>query len=212
MLPLLVRPTSSPSLSSSMTPAVAPVPEVNTARKMPGGRLLEVQLTQAIQNALVKRFGPGKWLLPGPALMPYLNLELIKTRKLDPAKVEDVAADAARAQDHIARVYTRHDLQSGRVQQDALGRAVSLSFYGPRSGDLYVLPEPYYLFDATGTSHGTPYTYDTHVPLIFWGLGVKPGTYRESVAVNDVAPTLAAMLGLTEPSGSVGRVLSEIFE
>ena len=191
---------------------VAPVPEVNIARKMPGGRLREFQLTQAMNNALAKRFGPGKWLLPGPALMPYLNLELIKTRKVDPAEVERVAASAALTQDHIARAYTRHDLESGRVQQDSIGRAISLSFYGPRSGDLYILAEPYYLFDATGTGHGTPYNYDTHVPVIFWGPGIQPGAYRAPIAVNDIAPTLAAILGVAEPSGSVGRVLSEMLE
>jgi arylsulfatase A-like enzyme len=73
-----------------------------------------------------------------------------------------------------------------------------------------ILPEPYYLFEATGTSHGTPYDYDSHVPLIFYGPGIKPGTYATRVAVNDVAPTLSEILHVERPSGSIGRVLSEI--
>jgi hypothetical protein len=142
--------------------------------------------------------------------MPYLNLETIRTRKLNAADVEETAAEAARGEDHIARVYTRHELMNGQVQQDQIGRAFSLGFFAPRSGDLFVLQEPYFLFDATGTSHGTPYGYDTHVPVIFWGPGIKPGTYNQSVAVNDVAPTLASLLQIEPPSGAIGRILVEM--
>jgi predicted AlkP superfamily pyrophosphatase or phosphodiesterase len=191
---------------------VVPVPEVNEARKMPGGRLSEARLGQKMSEALVKRYGPGNWLLTGPVTMPYLNLELIGKRKLDAAEVERTAADAAMTEPHIARVYTRHELASGRVQQDDIGRAVSLGYYGPRYGDLLIVTEPYYLFDATGTSHGTPYDYDNHVPVIFFGPGIKAGSYAERIAVNDVAPTLAAILGVEAPSGSMGRVLTELFQ
>jgi predicted AlkP superfamily pyrophosphatase or phosphodiesterase len=190
---------------------VAPVPEVSIARNMPGGRLSDSHLTRAINEALMKRFGPGKWLLGGPVTMPYLNLELINSHKLNPADVERTAADAALAEPHIARVYTRHDLMSGNVQADEIGRAASLGFFGPRYGDLLIIPEPYFLFEATGTSHGTPYDYDNHVPVIFFGQGIKPGTYTSRIAVNDVAATLASILGVEEPTSSIGRILSEIF-
>ncbi len=191
---------------------VAPVPEVNQARHMPGGRLSEPSLVTAITDALNKRFGPGDWLLKGSVTMPYFNLKLIQQHNLDRAAVERVAADAAAKFPHIARVYTRTQLLSGDVQQDPISRAMSAGFYGPRSGDLLILAEPYYLFDITGTTHGTPYDYDTHVPVIFLGPGIKPGLYRERIAVNDIAPTLAEMLGVTSPSGASGRVLSEILQ
>jgi len=191
---------------------VAPVPEVNEARHMPGGRLSEPALAHAITDALVKRYGPGKWLLPSPAYMPYLNLELIHTRKLDPAQVEKTVAEAALQQPHIARAYTRSDLEAGRVQRDSIGNAVSFSFYGPRSADVYIVPEPYYLFEATGTSHGTPYDYDNHVPLIFMGEAIKPGRYSMPVIENDIAPTLAEILGVERPSGSFGQVLRQILK
>jgi hypothetical protein len=179
---------------------------------MPGGRLSDAHITQRITEALTKRFGPGKWLLPSPTGMPYLNQELIQTRRLDPAQVDRVAADAAQAEPHIARVYTRQEIIGGLVQRDEIGRALSLGFYGPRSGDLIILQEPYYLFDATGTSHGTPYDYDNHVPIIFLGPKIKAGTYSQKIAVNDIAPTLAAILKVEQPSGSIGRVLTEILQ
>jgi predicted AlkP superfamily pyrophosphatase or phosphodiesterase len=189
---------------------VAPVPEVNQARKMPGGRLENNDVMQAMTDALVKRFGPGKWFVSSVATNPYLNLELIATKKLNAAEVEQVAAEAARGVSHIARAYTRHDLQTGNVQQDNIGRAIGLSFFGARSSDLYIVQDPYYLFGQNGTTHGTPYGYDTHVPVIFMGAQIKPGVYTQSIAPNDIAPTLATLLGVEPPSGSIGRVLGMI--
>ena len=83
-------------------------------------------------------------------------------------------------------------------------------FYARRSADLEVLLEPYWLFSEGGTSHGTPFGYDTHIPLIFMGAGIRAGVYQQPVALNDVAPTLAAILEIEPPAGSVGRVLPEI--
>ena len=60
------------------------------------------------------------------------------------------------------------------------------------------------------TGHASPYSYDTHVPVIFMGTGVRAGQYDGAIAVNDIAPTLATMLEIETPSGSVGRVLTEI--
>jgi hypothetical protein len=191
---------------------VAPVPEVNQARKMPGGRLNAGELSERIADALAKRFGPGKWLLANSGGMLYFNQDVIRAKKLDPAEVERVASEAALQQQHIARVYTRAQLANGQVQQDSISRAFSLGFFGQRSGDLFVLQEPYYLFDAAGTSHGTPYDYDNHVPVIFLGPGIKRGKYSMRIAVNDIAPTLAEILNLEQPSGSIGRILSEILE
>jgi predicted AlkP superfamily pyrophosphatase or phosphodiesterase len=189
---------------------VAPVPELNQARNMPGGRLSERRLSEDISDALVKHFGPGQWLLPAPASTPYLNLDLVQTNKLDLAEVQRVAAQAAASEEHIARVYTRRQVLNGEVQRDDIGRAVSLGFYGPRSGDLVILPEPYFMFAANGTTHGTPYDYDNHVPVIFFGPGIKSGGYWQRIAMNDIAPTLSALLGIEAPSGSIGRVLTEI--
>jgi len=67
------------------------------------------------------------------------------------------------------------------------------------------------MFSAHGTTHGSAFDYDTHVPVIFMGPGIKAGRFDETIAVNDIAPTLATLLGIATPSGSAGRVLAEIF-
>jgi hypothetical protein len=189
---------------------VAPIPEVNQQRKMPGGRLSGSQISQTVVQALTAKYGPGKWL-EAPGMGMYLNQELVLSKNLNPADVEDTAADVLRKIPHIFRVYTRHQLMTGQVPPDGISRAAVNGFYSQRSGDLVVIPEAYYQFNnPPGTTHGQPFNYDNHVPLIFFGAGIKPGYYRMPTAANDIAPTLAELLGIEQPSGSVGRVLAEI--
>ena len=103
---------------------VAPVPEVNQARHMPGGRLDSSQAKARMTAALTSRFGPGDWLIASSsANAPYLNLDLVNRLKLDRAEVERVAAAAAAGMAHIARVYTADQLATGAVQQDGISRA-----------------------------------------------------------------------------------------
>ena len=129
--------------------------------------------------------------------------------KLDPAEVRRVAAEAATRVPHVTRVYTRDQLLRGDVPDDRLSQRVVRGFNPQRSGDLEILLEPYWMRAAQGTTHGTPYNYDAHIPLILMGRRIKAGEYYNHVALNDLAPTIATIVGVEIPSGSSGRVLSE---
>lgn len=193
---------------------VAPVPEVNAARRMPGGRTARGLIPDTVQKALRARYGDFNWITNAEEYSIYLNWELIKVHKLDPDEVTRTAADALRALPHVFRVYTRQELMHGTVLDDPVSRRVEHGYYAPRCGDLEVILDPYWLYgtgSASGTSHSTPFSYDTHVPVIFMGPGIKPGRYDESIIPNDIAPTLATILDVETPSGSVGRVLTEMF-
>jgi predicted AlkP superfamily pyrophosphatase or phosphodiesterase len=187
----------------------APVPETLTARGLPGGRMTTRALFDPIAQALTARFGEGKWLMATAGSSPYLNYELIEKLNLDPAEVRAVAAAAAAKVPHVVRVYTRDQLLRGNVPNDRLGSRVLRGFNVQRSGDLEILLEPYWMRQATGTTHGTPYNYDAHIPLILMGRRVRAGEYADHVALNDLAPTLATLLAVEIPGGSVGRVLTE---
>jgi predicted AlkP superfamily pyrophosphatase or phosphodiesterase len=189
---------------------VAPVPEVNEARRMPGGRLDATLLTRAVNEALSAKFGAGKWIRAGAGEAIYLDYETAAKNKADLREVRRVAAEALRAIPHVARVFTRDELMTYGGAADVVGQAVVRGYYAARSGDITVLQEPYYLFGASGTSHSTPYGYDTHVPVIFYGAGVRPGVFRRRIAVNDIAPTLASMFDVETPSGAYGEVLREV--
>ncbi len=188
---------------------VAPLPESLRERALPGGRLTTKELFDPIREGLSKTFGEGKWLAATAGSSPSLNYELVEERQLDPSEVRRIAAAAAVKVPHVARVYTRDQLLRGEVPNDRIGTRVLRGFNAQRSGDLEIILEPYWIRQAQGTTHGTPYSYDAHIPLILMGRRIKPGEYSGDVALNDLAPTLASLAGVEIPSGSVGRVLSE---
>ena len=189
----------------------APSPEVNAQRKMPGGRIQVTTLKQVAQAALEKKYGAGDWVAGTWDVSLYLNQALIARRKLDPAQVDRAAAQALMAMPHIARVYTREEIARGEMLQDDIGKLIANGFSPRRGPDIEVVTDPYWIVSDKAASHTSPYGYDVHVPLIFMGPGIRAGRYDGSVAVNDVAPTLATILDVETPSGSAGRVLSEIF-
>ncbi len=189
---------------------VAPKPEVMQARHFPVGRASKVEFLKTVNDALSARFGKGDWITNTQEIGMYLNYALIAEKKLALTEVEDVAARAALSLPYIARVYTREQLLQHGAMRDTIDDYVARSFYTDRSPDVIAIQKPYWLFGAEGSSHGTPYNYDSHVPLIFWGAGVQPGVYSEAVGISDVAPTLAALLRIGTPTGSVGHILPEI--
>jgi predicted AlkP superfamily pyrophosphatase or phosphodiesterase len=93
--------------------------------------------------------------------------------------------------------------------------AILANFNEDRSGDIYVVFEPQWFvaeFDgkSVAASHGSPWAYDTHVPVIWMGPGIEPGRIARRVETVDVAPTIAAYLGVKYPSGARGRAMAEI--
>lgn len=191
---------------------VSPVPEVNQQRRMPGGRLGKT-LSQALDKGLTDKYGAGHWVLASFEEFVYLDRAFIESRKLKLEDVQETAAKALLAVPHVDRVFTSEDLRHGRYNQDPIALRVAKGYNERRGGDLYLVFESYWLAgsNTSGTSHGMPFNYDSHVPLVFMGQGVKPGRYHSQVAVYNLAPTLASMLEIEPPSGAFGRVLDEMF-
>jgi len=189
---------------------VAPMPEVAAARRMPGGRIAAGTVRNAVQAALASRWGEGQWVVSPSDHSIYLNRQLIADKKVDLGAAQDVAKAAALALPHVLRAYALHELLTGVAADDPLGRPLVLSVQAQRTADVQVLLEPQWIFAARGTTHGSVWGYDTHVPIVFMGPGIRPGRYRKPITVNDIAPTLADLLEVETPSGSAGRVLDEI--
>ena len=191
---------------------VTPVPEVNQKRGMPGGRIAWNTYRAAVEKALNEKFGAAPWISASSDGVIYFRPDPLPGKKLDMAEVQKVAADTIRAQPHIARVYTRSQLEQGALGRDPVDWRVRNGFNAERAPDIFTVTEPYYLFNATGTSHGSPYDYDTHVPVIFLGAAVRAGSYAANIGVEDIAPTLATLLAIETPSGNMGRVLAEMLK
>jgi predicted AlkP superfamily pyrophosphatase or phosphodiesterase len=189
---------------------VAPKPEELTKRGIPAGRFSRAEVYQAIEAALSEKYGPGKWIVGNAELSPYLDHDLLRQKHAALAEAQEIAADAVRKLPYIFRVYTGTQLEHENLAGDPIGVLMQRGYYRGRTADLLIVQKPYWLASKDGTSHGTPFSYDTHVPVIFLGRGIRPGRYDENIRTADIAPTLAALLGVNTPSGSVGRVLPVI--
>ena len=115
-----------------------------------------------------------------------------------------MAAAAATKIPHVARVYTRDQLLLGNVPNDRIGSRVLRGFNAQRSGDLEIILEPYWIRQAQGTTHGTPYNYDAHIPLILMGRGVAPGEYSESGGAQRSGADARDAARDRDPGGIVG--------
>ena len=146
----------------------------------------------------------------------YLDHEAVKARGLDLAAVSDRIAEELERLPGIARAISSTRLRRGEIASDRVNDAIRANFHPDRSGDIYVVFEPHWFiadFDGltVASAHGSPWNYDTHVPLIFTGPGVKPGRVTRRVETVDVAPTVATYLGTRQPTGTTGVVLHDIF-
>ena len=106
--------------------------------------------------------------------------------------------------------YTRRELASGSRAGAPLFDAMRRSWNAERSGDVQLALKPYWMSSSNpaGTTHGSPYEYDTHVPILMWGPPwVRPGEVKERVEVTGIAPTLARWLGVAAPAQAEGRAL-----
>jgi Type I phosphodiesterase / nucleotide pyrophosphatase len=190
---------------------VAPMPDGQPGRKVLGGRMPARIIQSAVQTELTKRYGEGNWILSPSEHSLYLNRDLIQKKNLSLAEAEQAARETVSGIPHVFRAYTGEQLTNKASWQDLVGRRVLNGHNLSRGADVYILLDPYWMFGATGTTHGTAFNYDAHVPVVFMGAGVRPGRYDQNIATVDIAPTLAALLEVDPPSGSAGRVLTEAF-
>lgn len=193
---------------------VAPLPERATGLNPRAGpaRLDPAVIAVAAEAALKTKFGSP----PSPSwvvrLVPpwiYLNVLGLEQRGRSVEEAERVAQAAVERVPGVDLALTATELRQQRGA--AVHSAAALSFYPSRSGNIYYDLKPYVVpgSEPAGTTHGSRWSYDTRVPLLWFGPGILPGRFHEA-SVADIAPTLAAILGIPEPGGSEGRVLSEM--
>ncbi|MFY9316284.1 MAG: alkaline phosphatase family protein [Burkholderiales bacterium] len=189
-------------------------PEFSAAGGLTGARLNHVKLIGDLNAALQARFGVKENLAPrfGFPAIP-LDQQAIASNFLNRAEVEAFAARFLMDVPGIAQVFTRTQLESGALPPTPLAAQVHKAWHREVSGDLYVVQQPFTLFGGLVVTHGSPYSYDTSVPLMIYGKPwIKPGKYPQAAAVADLAPTLSYLLDIRLPSASEGRVLEEILK
>jgi predicted AlkP superfamily pyrophosphatase or phosphodiesterase len=193
---------------------VALVPEKQQARGIDAGAISTLGFRAAVDAAVSAKLGIRGPITSGmepPEL--YLNYPSAASQNVSREALDRAVVEAAQAQPGIARAFTVADLARAAGSGDPILEAVADGYYAERSGDLHILVKPNYIFwSGGGTTHGSPYDYDAHVPLIFMGVGVKPGRYDQRIRVNELAPTLGHLLGVAFKGDAKGRVLLEALQ
>jgi len=185
-------------------------PEYSSSKGFAGVHIDSRKLLADLNEKLAARFGAGAYALRYSYPTIILDRKLIEEKKLAAAEVESAAARIVGDYPGIAAVYTRTQLEGGALP-GRLGTLVQRAWHRQLSGDLYVVQRAYAMFGSNAATHGSPYAYDTNVPLMLYGgPWIRAGSYAGYAEVVDLAPTLAALLETQPPSGSEGRVLTEI--
>jgi Type I phosphodiesterase / nucleotide pyrophosphatase len=199
---------------------IAPLPEV--ARRHAWGkgarRVSEPAITAAAERALTDRYGkaPGRrWIALHSFPNVYIDESGIRAKGIPGEEAERIVADAVESSPGIRRAVTRTKLVQQRKVQRAGGAvadpAALNSFHPARSGDVVYMLDRYAVMSDEGSNHGSDWSYDTRVPLMWLAPGIQPGHYHGSATPADIAPTLYAMLGIDAPATG-GRVLSEMLK
>ena len=188
----------------------APTPKFIKEHHLGLGNAVISTVRDAVEKALSQSYGPDQWVQDITSFCVTLNKSTLKKHQAEESKVSALAAEAASSMPGVSAAFTRTQVLTGTLPRSPLGRKATNSFNGQRSGDVFLILDPYALPVAgeTGSSHGAPWTYDTQVPLVLWGTAFKPGIYATPCEPIDLAPTLAVALGLTQPSGAQGKPLT----
>lgn len=201
---------------------VAPIPEHAGELGLGGARIPGPAFLATIREAIKARYNTGadyiyKFDDNGVARDGfmngniYFNYAALERDKVNAEELAHVVGAAALKVPGVARYFTRAQMLRGATSiTDPIERRALHGFYASRSGDVMLIADPFeYLGDTIRATHGSPYSYDTHVPTIIMGAGVTPGLYLEPASPADIAPTLCALLRITPPTNVTGRVLIE---
>jgi predicted AlkP superfamily pyrophosphatase or phosphodiesterase len=186
--------------------------EFSQGRHMDAARIDPKPLMAKLEAALAERFRVTGLVKNSYLPEVYLDYAAIERNKLSRAEVEDAAARFLLAQPGIAEVFTRTQMEAGIASKSRLAALMQRAWNRDLSGDLMVVAAPYTSFGSgdSGATHGTPYNYDTNVPLLMMGgHWIRPGAQAQYTEVVDIAPTLAQILHLRPPAAAEGRVLTE---
>ena len=197
---------------------VVPIPEDMQKSGMDAGWLN----VESVKERVEKSLEPFKYAKPAIAAVGaddvYFTAGTYDKLKNDPAALRAVL-EAIQSVPGVAHVYREEELEDQPATQSPILRAEAAGFLKARSGDLVIVPKPYWPWDSStptsarqyGTTHGTPHYYDQRVPVLLMGYGIQSGEYFQSITPADIAPTLAALCGITLAPRD-GRVLAEVLK
>lgn len=189
---------------------VADIPGFWQSQHLPAGVLDANASSKEVKAALKNAFGEGEFIRAEDNSQLYLNENLLEEKKITYDQVYEVVRKIMLKRDDVADVVNLHNLASSTLPAYQLNY-IKNGLNPRRSGDIMIVLNPgWFTGRKQGTTHGSLYAYDTHVPLLFYGWKVKAGETTLRTNISDISPTVADLLSILEPNGNVGNVISGV--
>ena len=191
----------------------AHVPAFLKEHKVPAGNVNINGMFTEMNKSLKEKYGVDELVADMVNYQVYLNHSVINTSKLNEKEIRKWVIDYLLKQAGIERVFELDALSETNLPAKVKNMLTN-GYYPARSGDIQLILQPQWLegFESGGTTHGLWNPYDAHIPLLWYGWNIKQGRSNREINMTDIAPTIAAMLHIQMPSGSIGHVIEEIIK
>lgn len=181
-------------------------------QKIPAGYLDYGKIEEDFIAFLKYRYGTTDILKNMSNYQVFLDHQVISNLDMDLDEVQEEIAAEILSYGMIDKVYTGHQMWQNEYTS-GIPYILQNGWHQKRSGDVLYVPKPAHIaYSRTGSTHGSPFIYDTHVPLLLFGKGIKQGSTVNRTEIPDIAPTLAVMLGIAFPNGTTGTPIAEVLE
>ena len=188
------------------------VPAYLASLQVPAGYFDYETFTPALEAFIRKKFGVENMLLNVSNNQAFFDYDILEKNDVDHEELQEEIAHFVLQYDNVNKTFTRNQLEATSYTE-AVDALIDHGFHQKRSGDVaWVLDPSVISYSRTGSTHGSGQNYDTHVPLIFYGKGIKSGSTYERSEIIDIAPTISALLGIPFPNGTTGDILDMVIE
>ena len=190
---------------------VVDIPQHAIDNQLPGGYFEEKATLEKMNTFLFEKFNTENLVENLSNYQLFFNHDLIKEHQLNLIEIENSAVNFMLGQQGIVKAVSATSMKSAEFTDKIMGN-VQRGFHQVRSGDVLFVLAPGWINKWTkkGTTHGSPYNYDTHVPLLWYGTNIKQGVRTKQVAIADIAATLSVLLNIALPSACDGKVIEEL--
>ncbi|MBL7933893.1 MAG: alkaline phosphatase family protein [Bacteroidia bacterium] len=191
----------------------ADVPKQLLDNKIPGGYINEKTIIREIKNFLKTNYGDTLLFSSISNEQVYLNETLISKMKLNKEDLETALAAQLVKTPGIAEAFSSSTLMNGSFDARDYRRLLQNGFNHKLSGNIAYIYQPAWLeHEEKGTTHGAGYNYDTHVPVVFYGNGVKKGKSQTYTTITQIAPTICELLKINQPNSTTSDPLNDFFK
>ncbi len=192
--------------------AAVEVPSYLKDQKIPAGYINKDQFKSKLNEFLKYTYGTTDIVRNISNEQIFLDYKIVKNLDLSLSTVEEQLAKEIMTYGMCDRIYTGEQMWKNQYTK-GIPSILQMGYNQQRSGDVLLVYKPDYItYSKTGSTHGSPYSYDTHVPLLFFGKGINKGETYERTEIPDIAPTIAAMLGVAFPNGTTGNPIVEVIK